>query len=226
MQCKFMLTVIDRYQRSLAARPLLTQSLTTAVLFAVGDITAQQGIEKKGLEKHEFVRTGRMFAYGGGMSFFQLRFLDYFQHKPPERKDINTCISGTMFYVRKRKPTNTPSPFPAVFGPAATIWFKILSKRVVLPNKNAEILARVACDQLLFAPVFIGVFLSSMGVLEGSSPKEKLDKSYVDTLQTNWMVWPFVQLANFKFVPLQHRVLAVNVASIGWNSYLSLANAK
>ncbi|KAI1364410.1 hypothetical protein F5Y08DRAFT_215375 [Xylaria arbuscula] len=167
------------YQRSLAARPLLTQSLTTAVLFAVGDITAQQAIEKKGLQKHEFARTARMFGYGG-----------------------------------------------VVFGPAATTWFNILSKKVVLRNKNAEILARVACDQLLFAPTFIGVFLSSMAVLEGASPKEKLEKSYFDTLQTNWMVWPFVQMVNFKFVPLQHRVLTVNLISIGWNSYLSLINSK
>ncbi|TLS24025.1 hypothetical protein PpBr36_08390 [Pyricularia pennisetigena] len=53
------------YQARLAARPLLTQSITTAVLFATGDITAQQLVEKRGLEKHDFVRTGRMFAYGG-----------------------------------------------------------------------------------------------------------------------------------------------------------------
>ncbi|KAI0422827.1 hypothetical protein F5X98DRAFT_369629 [Xylaria grammica] len=168
-----------RYQRSLAARPLLTQSLTTAVLFAVGDITAQQGVDKRGLEKHDFARTGRMFAYGG-----------------------------------------------AVFGPAATTWFQILSKRVVLKNKNAEILARVACDQLIFAPAFIGIFLSSMAVLEGGSPKEKLEKSYFPTLQTNWMVWPFIQMVNFKFVPLQHRVLSVNLISIGWNCYLSMVNSK
>ncbi|KAI0160570.1 hypothetical protein GGR57DRAFT_387247 [Xylariaceae sp. FL1272] len=167
------------YQRKLATRPLLTQSVTTAVLFAVGDITAQQVVEKKGLDKHELVRTGRMFAYGG-----------------------------------------------AVFGPAATTWFKILSKKVVLPNKNAEIVARVACDQLIFAPTFIGIFLSSMAVLEGSSPAEKLSKSYFPTLQTNYLLWPWIQLVNFKFVPLQHRVLAVNVVSIGWNAYLSLANSQ
>ncbi|KAI1756882.1 hypothetical protein F4782DRAFT_284336 [Xylaria castorea] len=167
------------YQRSLSARPLLTQSITTAVLFAVGDITAQQVVEKKGFDKHEFGRTGRMFAYGG-----------------------------------------------AVFGPAATTWFNVLSKRVVLRNKNAEMLARVACDQLLFAPTFIGIFLSSMAVLEGSSPKDKLEKSYWPALETNWVIWPFVQMVNFKFVPLQHRVLAVNVVSIGWNCYLSMVNSK
>lgn len=57
-----------RYRRRLVAPPLLTQSITTAVLFAIGDVTAQQLIECRGLEKHEFSRTARMLFYGGGMS--------------------------------------------------------------------------------------------------------------------------------------------------------------
>ncbi|KAI4591643.1 Protein required for ethanol metabolism [Pestalotiopsis sp. 9143b] len=166
------------YQAKLAARPLLTQSITTAVLFATGDITAQQLVEKRGFEKHDLTRTGRMFLYGG-----------------------------------------------AVFGPAATTWFKFLQRRVVLPNKNAEILARVAVDQGVFAPTMIGVFLSSMATMEGGSPADKLAKSYLPALQTNYLVWPFVQLVNFKFVPLHHRVLFVNFISIGWNCYLSFLNS-
>ncbi|KAL8364290.1 hypothetical protein RB601_009841 [Gaeumannomyces tritici] len=166
------------YQARLAARPLLTQSITTAVLFATGDITAQQLVEKRGVEKHDLTRTGRMFLYGG-----------------------------------------------AVFGPAATTWFKILQQRVVLKSANATIAARVAVDQGLFAPTFIGIFLSSMAVLEGGSPKEKLQKNYFNALTANYMLWPFVQMVNFKFVPLHHRVLFVNVISIGWNCYLSFLNS-
>lgn len=86
--------------------------------------------------------------------------------------------------------------------------------------------ARVAADQLLFAPTFIGIFLSSMAVMEGGSPKEKLSKSYAPALQTNYLIWPFVQMANFTFVPLEHRVLVVNLVSIGWNCYLSMINSK
>lgn len=54
------------YQARLAARPLLTQAITTSILFGVGDITAQQLVEKKGVEKHDLARTGRMALYGGG----------------------------------------------------------------------------------------------------------------------------------------------------------------
>jgi hypothetical protein len=54
-----------RYNGRLAARPLLTQGVTTAVLFATGDLTAQQLVEKKGLKNHDVARTGRMALYGG-----------------------------------------------------------------------------------------------------------------------------------------------------------------
>ncbi|KAK8072003.1 hypothetical protein PG996_005351 [Apiospora saccharicola] len=158
-----------KYQARLASRPLLTQSITTAVLFATGDITAQQLVDKKGIDGHDFARTGRMALYGG-----------------------------------------------AVFGPAATTWFGFLQRNVTIRGRpNATIAARVACDQLIFAPTFIGLFLSSMA----------LEKSYKPALQANYMLWPFVQLVNFKFVPLHHRVLFVNVISIGWNCFLSMINS-
>ncbi|KAK4171212.1 hypothetical protein QBC36DRAFT_295563 [Triangularia setosa] len=167
------------YQARLAARPLLTQSITTSLLFGIGDITAQQLVEQRGLANHDLLRTARMAGYGG-----------------------------------------------LVFGPAATTWFRLLSSHVRFPNSpNKTILARVACDQGLFAPTFIGIFLSSMAVLEGGSVSEKLSQSYWPALSTNYLIWPFVQLVNFKFVPLQHRVLFVNVISIGWNCYLSFLNS-
>ncbi len=51
--------------------------------------------------------------------------------------------------------------------------------------------------------------------MEGSSPKDKLASTYTTALQKNWMVWPWVQAINFKLVPLEHRVLVVNVVSLG-----------
>ena len=54
--------------------------------------------------------------------------------------------------------------------------------------------------------------------MEGTDPKEKLSATYWEALKKNWMVWPAVQAVNFKFVPLEHRVLVVNVVSLGeWN---------
>ena len=170
---------------------MLTQSVTTAVLFATGDIMAQQAVEKKGVAKHDFPRTGRMILYGGG-----------------------------MFSPRtSRSPLLTQSK--AIFGPAATAWFRVLQTKVKFQNKKLEIGARVAVDQLVFAPTNLFVFLSTMSILEGVSPREKLARTYSTALQGNWMVWPFVQVVNFSYVPVDYRVLFVNGLSIFWNCYLS-----
>lgn len=67
-------------------------------------------------------------------------------------------------------------------------------------------------------------FLSVMAILEGNDVREKLDKNYVTGVKANWMLWPIVQAVNFKFVPLEHRVLVVNVISVGWNCFLSSLN--
>lgn len=104
----------------------------------------------------------------------------------------------------------------AVFGPAATIWFRFLQQRIRIPSSpNLEILARVGADQCVFASTNLFVFLSSMAIMEGSDPKKKLESTYFNALSKNWMLWPVVQFTNFKFVPLEHRVLVVNVVSLG-----------
>jgi protein Mpv17 len=113
----------------------------------------------------------------------------------------------------------------AVFGPAATSWYKVLQK-IKLKNPNTTIAARVLADQVVFASTNLCVFLSSMAYMEGSSPKAKLQSTYVEALKKNWMIWPGVQAINFKLVPLEHRVLVVNVVSLGWNCYLSYINSK
>jgi protein Mpv17 len=114
----------------------------------------------------------------------------------------------------------------AVFGPAATKWYSFLQHKIKLQNHNTTIAARVLADQVVFAPTNMLLFLSSMSVMEGHDPREKLRKSYFQGIQMNWFLWPWVQAVNFKLIPLEHRVLVVNVVSLGWNCYLSWMNSQ
>ncbi|PWY77045.1 hypothetical protein BO70DRAFT_363590 [Aspergillus heteromorphus CBS 117.55] len=113
----------------------------------------------------------------------------------------------------------------AVFGPAATVWYGILQRRVVLQNAKATLLARVVADQCLFTPVHLTCFLSSMAIMEGKDPMEKLRSSFIPSYKANLTIWPAVQGVNFAMVPLEYRVLVVNLVSLGWNCLLSLINS-
>jgi hypothetical protein len=44
------------------------------ILFSTGDVMAQQLVEKRGLDKHDPLRTARMGAYGGGTSSLSSSF--------------------------------------------------------------------------------------------------------------------------------------------------------
>lgn len=122
-----------------------------------------------------------------------------------------------------------------MFGPAATLWFGFLQRRIVIPNRpNLEILAKVGLDQCVFASTNLFVFLNTMALLEGSDPRKKLESTYFSALSKNWIIWPPVQAINFKYVPLDYRVLVVNFVAIGtfeiihtlWSSidFTNLAN--
>lgn len=139
-----------------------------------------------------------------------------------------------------------------VFGPAATTWFSFLARRINFPGRpNLTIAARVLPDQTIFASTNLFCFLSSMAIMEGTDPREKLQGAYWNALKSNWMLWPLVQAINFRFVPVQGQVLVVNVVSLGeslllvdppkiwdsgffgltwlctgWNCYLSYINSQ
>ncbi|KAI0797826.1 hypothetical protein C8Q75DRAFT_20818 [Abortiporus biennis] len=57
---------LKAYNAALIRRPMITQCATAGILFATGDVIAQQVIEKK-RDKHDFMRTARLGFYGGAM---------------------------------------------------------------------------------------------------------------------------------------------------------------
>ncbi|XP_023687352.2 mitochondrial inner membrane protein Mpv17 [Paramormyrops kingsleyae] len=108
-------------------------------------------------------------------------------------------------------------------GPVVGGWYKVLDKLVTGTGKSVA-LKKMLFDQVAFAPCFLGTFLGISGVLNGLTVEEnitKLRRDYTDALISNYTLWPAVQMANFYFVPLNHRLAVVQIVAIAWNSYLS-----
>ncbi|KAG8893557.1 Protein required for ethanol metabolism, partial [Tulasnella sp. 417] len=68
-------------------------------------------------------------------------------------------------------------------------------------------------------------FRTKVGDIEWGKFYLNSSQSYTSTVKANWMLFVPFQTINMGFVPLQHRLLAVNVISLFWNTYLSLASA-
>ena len=113
-------------------------------------------------------------------------------------------------------------------GPGLRTWYIILDK-LVKGTAGTSALKKMILDQGIWAPCFLVMFFSAVGALDGNSAKqikEKLKKDFVPALKVNYMIWPAVQLLNFYFVPMQHRVIVVNFVALFWNTYLAWASHK
>ncbi|KZT63818.1 hypothetical protein DAEQUDRAFT_86670 [Daedalea quercina L-15889] len=58
-----MASLLAAFNEALVTRPMLTRSMTSMTVFALGDVMAQQFVERKG-SQHDLVRTGRGAFYG------------------------------------------------------------------------------------------------------------------------------------------------------------------
>ncbi|GLV39187.1 pasang lhamu [Carabus blaptoides fortunei] len=69
-------------------------------------------------------------------------------------------------------------------GPGLRTWYGILNKYVGSQGTTV-VLKKVALDQLLFAPVFIGVLLGTIGAMQGQSIEDNINnlkRDYPDVL--------------------------------------------
>ena len=85
---------------------------------------------------------------------------------------------------------NLTSKYLIFQGPAIRGWYNILD-RYIKSSGVKGVLLKVSVDQLFFAPTFLIVFLSTMGTLNGESPKQisaRVEQDLPEILVSNWKV--------------------------------------
>ncbi|CAN8020494.1 unnamed protein product [Ixodes persulcatus] len=109
-------------------------------------------------------------------------------------------------------------------GPYMRVWHVFADRWFGGGNVPSATLKRLLMDQLLVAPVYLVGFLGLRGVFQRLSwpeIKESVRTKYVEVLMTGYMIWPAAMTINFRFVPLNYRILFSGLVSLVWNSILS-----
>lgn len=78
-------------------------------------------------------------------------------------------------------------------------------------------------------PLYDTGYFTVRSILEGTGLKgasEKLQTRFLSTLFGAWRFWPMANAVNFWFVPMQFRVLYMNVLSLFWTGWLTYVNSK
>ncbi|CAG8960317.1 hypothetical protein HYFRA_00012391 [Hymenoscyphus fraxineus] len=216
--------LVAKFNGYYADRPVLTMMITNAVLGGIADTVAQSitAIRLAALRKPGGITKDDAMA-------IEIHELD--RKNPFHERDL----------IPDSKAAILPPPFDFerltrfmaygfLMAPVQFKWFQFLSRAFPITKTSSlgPAMKMVAFDQLIFAPVGIATFFTAMTVAEGGGRRavsSKLREMYLPTLKANFMVWPLVQIINFRIMPIQFQLPFVSTVGIAWTAYLSLSNA-
>lgn len=116
----------------------------------------------------------------------------------------------------------------SLHGPFFYRGFKWLDQTVGSAPTFRKAALKVALGQFTLFPVYTTIFFGGMGLLEGLTIRQCVDKvqrSVPQAFVTGCVFWPTVNMLNFMMVPPTGRVVYVNVVGLLWNAYLSWTNS-
>ncbi|KFY14125.1 hypothetical protein V492_02836 [Pseudogymnoascus sp. VKM F-4246] len=215
--------LVAKFHGYYAEHPILTMMASNAVLSGVADTVAQSitAIRERALRKP------------GGPT----------NRDDPFAVEIHELDKRNPFTIEDLIPESKilPPPFDferlsrfvgygCMIAPVQFKWFQFLSRSFPITKGSAlgPALKRVAFDQLIFAPFGLCLFFTAMTVAEGGRKKQvmhKLQDMFVPTLKANYVLWPAVQILNFRVIPIHFQLPFVSTIGIAWTAYLSLTNS-
>ncbi|KAK2968644.1 hypothetical protein RJ640_001419 [Escallonia rubra] len=102
---------------------------------------------------------------------------------------------------------------------------RFIRLRLQLQPKSLRFVAtKVAVDGIIFGPLDLLVFFTYMGFASGKSAdqvKEDVKRDFLPALILEGGIWPIVQVANFRFVPVRYQLLYVNFFCLLDSCFLS-----
>ncbi|KAK5213032.1 hypothetical protein LTR67_006430 [Exophiala xenobiotica] len=214
--------LIAKFNSYYAQKPILTTMITNAVLGGIADTTAQT-----------------ITAFRSRQAILPTSDPSSFISSGVELEDLNEKPARLSPQLSPRHTGPRPFDFERltrfmsygfIMTPLQFLWFGRLTKWFPITPKSGTVpaLKRMAMDQLVFAPFGLSCFFTFMTVAEGGGKREisrKFQDVYLPTLRANWILWPAVQLINFRVMPLQFQIPFVSTIGIAWTAYLSLTNS-
>ncbi|KAI9846090.1 MAG: hypothetical protein M1837_004346 [Sclerophora amabilis] len=195
--------LITKFNGYYLDKPILTMMLTNAILGGIADTVAQS---LSAMQKRK--------SRSGSIKY------DFVSIEIHELDEKNAFRPSELMPTSK----NTPPPFDferltrfMAFGfmvaPLQFKWFQFLSRAfpITMFSATAPALKRVAFDQLIFAPCSLAAFFTFMTVAEGGGKHaviRKFQDVYLPALKANYILWPAVQILNFRVMPIQYQLVS------------------
>ncbi|GFR48060.1 hypothetical protein Agub_g9895 [Astrephomene gubernaculifera] len=111
-------------------------------------------------------------------------------------------------------------------GPSAHYWQKFMELLCSGKTDVKTVTLKVLIDQLTYGPVCNMLFMLFAAVaMEGrplAAVLRNIPHEFPAVQLDGWQLWPLATLINYRFVPLQFRVLFMNLVALLWTVFLLL----
>ena len=192
----------DLYKTLLKRNPLLTNSVASSCIMSLSDVICQElVIKSKSSNTKDNIADGRSATKLDYTRTLQVAITGFFWSAPVTH----------YWYSTLEKLYNSIANYFSINNPVIALFIKLL------------------LDASIFSPITISGYFAVRSILEGTGlagAKEKWISKFKPTILSAWKFWPVVNSVNFWFVPLQFRVLYMNVLAFIWSAYLTYVNSQ
>ncbi|KAI8815374.1 hypothetical protein BJ742DRAFT_783373 [Cladochytrium replicatum] len=133
-----------------------------------------------------------------------------------------TCVVTPFYPLTLLTPLSIALFGATINGPYYYYAFRIIDRVVGTSVSVSSVVIKAISSQTFFSPPYLATFLAYTGYFEGANPVDRVQSRFVELYTSSWMIWPFVNVVNFKYMkPGVPRILFMNVLGVAWNVYMS-----
>ena len=202
----------SRYMHYLDVYPLPTKILTSGTLYTAGDGIAQYvdgTIAKRGYN----VDRGVKAAIWGGVIFAPLAHVWY-------NRVLERYVPGTSGRAVLTKVFLDQTAWAIVIN----TFYLSYAYDIASPFLTPALTSSPSTPSSHLLPFPPSCVCSTMFINGGSAAdaQRAVETKMWPLMKANWLLWPAVQVVNFRFVPAPLQVPFINVIVLGWSAFLAL----
>lgn len=112
-------------------------------------------------------------------------------------------------------------------GPMSHVWYRVSEDffdNVLHLHAWWDFLPKIVVDQFVFGPIWVNAYILLLGVMQLQGPGQifaDMKRSTIPLVISGLKLWPFVHIITYGLIPVENRLLWVDLVEIVWVTILA-----
>ena len=152
--------------------------------------------------------------------------LDLVPNNPPPAAEPNFAASvvDALSFDRSRL-LRSAAVGALLQAPIYHYYYEITEALLPTEEHQYNAILKILLDQTVTIAAWNAIYYAFLGVLEGDEPRaifKKIRETAWPLMKAGWRLWPAAHIITYGVIPVQHRLLWVDIVEVAWVVVLSL----